>query len=82
VPPLKSVASLAALGRPQLVHLLDALLKLLVLALFVRVSLVLRTGNESASVLLGIGRTQYIYVCMCVRHDGGLGGFTSHFHGR
>lgn len=36
-----SVASLAVLGRPQLVHLLNALLELEILALFVRVALVL-----------------------------------------
>jgi hypothetical protein len=36
-----SVASLSVLGGPQLVHLLHALLKLLVLAFLIRVSLVL-----------------------------------------
>lgn len=38
------VASLATLCGSQLVHLCDALLELLVLALFVRVSLVLFRG--------------------------------------
>jgi hypothetical protein len=39
-----SVASLAALCSSQLVHLCDTLLEFLVLALFVRVSLVLFEG--------------------------------------
>jgi hypothetical protein len=66
VPPPKSVASLAALGRPQLVHLLDALLELLVLALFVRVSLVLRTGGWVSECVPG-NWSDTIYICVCLR---------------
>jgi hypothetical protein len=62
----KSVASLAALGRPQLVHLLDALLELLVLALFVRVSLVLRTGGWVSECVPG-NWSDTIYICVCLR---------------
>ena len=42
----KSVAPRSTLGRPQLVHLGDALLELDVLALFVCVSLVLHEGQS------------------------------------
>jgi hypothetical protein len=48
------VASLSALGRPQLVHLLHALLELLVLAFLVRVSLVLCIMLASSKLLPSI----------------------------
>ena len=36
-----SIAALSVLGRPQLIHLLDTLFELFVLALLIRVSLIL-----------------------------------------
>lgn len=43
------VTSLAVLGRPQLIHLLDALLEFEILTLFIRVAFILHPGQLAHS---------------------------------
>lgn len=73
----RSVAASAALGRPELVHLGNALLELDVLALFVAVSLVLR---QAASVDRVPSAIHFVFLVSCQVQSGATR--TSHFHGR